>query len=243
MSCIVDGIVILMVTLGVFIVCAWGVAIFSTAHTFGHRTWEGIGEAWRVIRYVLPIPALMWIWRIRYHGLLLVGQRWVVEQIDPYAHQPYKPREPETRGRSFWDDYYDWHEEEVDDGPLPSSLVPPVLVEERGVMRDIGQPPIPDTNGDWKLITFLRAVMGQVRAFSRRGAMRDALYSRAEWEDLEDWAVDAGFHKRGTGVLTAKGKRWATGTIRRLVMDNHHSPTPADECPSRPVPVPAEGGD
>jgi hypothetical protein len=230
--CVVDGLKAMAATAALFVVIAAVWTWITSSTGFWRATWAGIRGAWTVIRWILVLPVLAWLWRVWHHGTLVVHQRWEPEQIDPYAHQPYGAREPETRGRSFWDDYYDWHDQEVPPEPLPTSLVPPVMVEnDRGEWDDAGRPPLPEVNGDWKLRTLLRATMSGVRPFSRAGAMRDGLYTRNEWEALEEWTIGAGLHQKGTGALGARGKRWAVGTINRLVPDRPPTPAEGQEAP------------
>jgi hypothetical protein len=229
MSCRGDAIKITVVYLFVFVVgmAIWGFVEAIVGRPFYLVVWYAVRGTFLWLRWLAFVPSLAMLWRIWHHATLMVHMRLEVEQIDPHADMPYSGRDPETRGRTYWDDYYSWDKPPPPSEPEPSR-VPPVVVKQNDHKTILaGLPPVPEQNGPEKLKTLLHSVMGRAHNFSRADAMRGGLFSRAEWEALQSWAIEYGFHEKGSGELTPAGKRWAIQTIERLARDNGPpSPTP-----------------
>ena len=216
-------------------------AVIALAYVGILVAWVTIGYDWLVAIWIpwslnwwlwleVSIDAVLWILRF---FLGWVCWRLWSEIVDP--HGPSSPRVSIVRDKMV----YPWapetfggtvaapaeQEERKPDASTLIAVPPVVLMGQRGRPRDLGVPPLADANGAWKLLTYLRALKCSARGFSRRGATGAGLYTRNEWHALEEWAIDAGFHTKGSGSLNADGMEWVDETIARL-MPLSRSPLP-----------------
>jgi len=247
----------------VYLLIALFWALVSRDREWCMTYWSCLGKgfvgAWYVFRVTFWIPLIFAVRQFDLHRYELHHYRFSAEQRDPHYPGPYKQRDPEDAGLTYWDhverqEMLALMRERAMEAPeaQPVSRVPPVISErDDGSMSDPSMPPLPAEYGEYKLSILLRNVMSRppLRTFSRDGAMRRGLYTRPEWEQLAKWCAhkDRRFYRDKRG-LTGRGKRWAYDTIQRLTLDNgiDHPPTVRERwdngnghetsVPSHPIP-------